>query len=217
MRSLRSSKAKIGIGNLGRRNSAFGETGLRSSETGSLGTIKSQWTIRTRSTSETERLGSLAGRAARGGEVLALSGELGSGKTCFIRGFAVGVGASPLAVTSPTFVFIHEYVGRVRLVHADLFRLESIPAYQDLGLADQLNEKTVVAIEWPEKAECELPGDRLVVQLSHKSKNVRELRFQAYGAGSTAFLSRLRRLTGLPVQGPHFARVVPRTHRKHPK
>jgi len=134
-----------------------------------------------------------------GGEVLALSGELGSGKTCFVRGLAAGLGAARLAVTSPTFVFIHEYVGRLRLAHADLFRLEGVPAYYELGLTDYLNERTIVAIEWPEKAECELPMDRLVIKLSHKGKNVRELRFQSYGAVSLAFLARLRKLKNFPI------------------
>lgn len=156
---------------------------------------RSRWTLRTHSPAETHHLGYLAGCAASGGEVLALSGELGTGKTCFVRGLAAGLGALPHAVSSPTFVFIHEYSGRVRLAHADLFRLESTSALSDLGLNDYLHKGAVVAIEWPDKAaEQDLPLDRLDIQMRHSGRTVRELCFQAYGSTSASMLTRLRRL-----------------------
>src|SRR3990167_1165131 len=77
------------------------------------------WHCLSKSVAETDRLGRRIGRSLQGGEVVALYGELGSGKTALVRGMAAGAGASPRSVSSPTFVLIHEYHGRVRLAHAD--------------------------------------------------------------------------------------------------
>ena len=188
---------------------------FQSDGTGDRWASQPQWSLWTNSASQTEQLGNLAGRLARGGEVLALSGELGTGKTCFVRGLAAGLGASPATVNSPTFVFIHEYSGHLRLAHADLFRLETGLASRDLGLADYLNKGAVVAIEWPERAAHELPGDRLDVRLEHKGKTMREFHFQAQGDASKAFLSRLRRAAtrSLAQNGsarPRMGRLKPR-------
>ena len=169
------------------------------------------WKTRTYSTSETEHLGRVAGRAARGGEIFALSGELGAGKTCFVRGLAAGLGASSLEVHSPTFVFVHEYSGRLRLAHADLFRLESASACHTLGLADYLNEGTILAVEWAEKAESELPVDCLGVELSHRGPHVRDIRFQTYGPSSAAFLIRFRKLAQRLARASRVAPTMQRT------
>ena len=90
------------------------------------------------------------------GDVLLLSGNLGAGKTAFVRGLAQGLGLDPGDVSSPTFTLVHEYCGgRLTLYHADLYRLERA-ATDDLGLEEL--EKGVLAIEWPDRLTHALPG-----------------------------------------------------------
>lgn len=84
------------------------------------------------------------------GSVVLLTGELGSGKTVLVRGLAEGLGAAPDAVSSPTFVLIQEYAGRVPLRHVDLYRVERAEI-DDLGLDELFDETAIVAIEWAEK------------------------------------------------------------------
>ena len=152
------------------------------------------WTRRSRSAEQTERIGRLIGRSLCGGEVLALCGELGAGKTTLVRGIVAGLGASPGLVSSPTVVLIHHYSGRLPLVHADLYRIESPEQMEDLGLADYLDGRTVVAVEWAEKAGAELPTDRVEVRLSHLGRSSRVISVRPLGPGSTSFLARLKHL-----------------------
>lgn len=109
---------------------------------------------------ETERLGEEIGRALKGGEVFALEGELGSGKTTFVRGLARGLGfAGP--VTSPTFNLVHRYAGgRLALAHFDLYRLKRVGEIEALDLDGVLESGAVVAIEWPLLARGMLPKER---------------------------------------------------------
>ena len=94
----------------------------------------------------------------RGGEVLLLSGELGAGKTAFVKGLAEGLGIDPGDVSSPTFTLIHEYRGgRLTLFHADLYRLERA-ATADLGIEELGVEDGVLAVEWPERLSHALDG-----------------------------------------------------------
>ena len=105
----------------------------------------------THSEDETAALGrDLASRLARGSVVL-LSGELGAGKTAFVRGLAEGLGIDPSDVSSPTFTLIQEYRGgRLPLYHVDLYRLKSIEV-EDLGLDDERMGEGITAIEWPDR------------------------------------------------------------------
>jgi tRNA threonylcarbamoyladenosine biosynthesis protein TsaE len=92
------------------------------------------------------------------GAVLLLSGELGAGKTAFVRGLAAGLGIDPDEVSSPTFTLVHEYRGgRLTLYHADLYRLEKT-ATEDLGLEEKAVAAGVLAIEWPDRLTHALPG-----------------------------------------------------------
>jgi tRNA threonylcarbamoyladenosine biosynthesis protein TsaE len=151
------------------------------------------WHCLTKSVTETDRLGRRIGRSLQGGEIVALYGELGSGKTALVRGMAAGLGASPQAVSSPTFVLIHEYRGRVRLAHADLYRLDSATELLHIGLSDYDDGRTVTAIEWAEKAGHDLPADRLEIHLQHRSPSVRKITFVPRGARARRLLARLRR------------------------
>jgi tRNA threonylcarbamoyladenosine biosynthesis protein TsaE len=96
------------------------------------------------------------------GDVVLLSGDLGAGKTTFVRGLAAGLGIDPDQVTSPTFTLVHEYRdGRLTLYHADLYRLDKA-ATADLGLEELGVSDGVLAIEWPERLAHSLPGARHV-------------------------------------------------------
>lgn len=92
------------------------------------------------------------------GDIVRLSGDLGAGKTAFVRGLAVGLGIDADAVSSPTFSLVHEYRGgRLALYHADLYRLNDATT-EDLGLEEQRVADGVLAIEWPDRLTHALPG-----------------------------------------------------------
>ena len=104
------------------------------------------------SAAETERAGILLGERLRAGDVVLLTGELGAGKTTFVRGVAQGAG-SKAPVASPTFQLVRIYPGRVQLAHVDLYRVENSSELRDLGL-EELAQQGAVVVEW---------GDRLDV------------------------------------------------------
>ena len=106
--------------------------------------------ITTQSERETRELGRRVATTLSPGTFVLLYGDLGAGKTAFVRGLAAGLGADPDEVSSPTFVLIQHYKGRIALVHADLYRLESAAAIDDLGL-EELGIGAVVAVEWAER------------------------------------------------------------------
>lgn len=92
------------------------------------------------------------------GAILLLTGQLGSGKTAFVRGLAAGLGIDPGEVSSPTFTLVHEYRGgRLTLYHADLYRLEKTTT-EDLGLEEKGVTNGVLAIEWPDRLTHNVPG-----------------------------------------------------------
>ena len=96
------------------------------------------------------------------GDVVLLSGNLGAGKTAFVRGLAEGLGIDPADVSSPTFTIVHEYRGgRLTLYHADLYRLERT-ATEDIGLEEMGVKDGVLAIEWPDRLTHALPAARAV-------------------------------------------------------
>jgi tRNA threonylcarbamoyladenosine biosynthesis protein TsaE len=106
--------------------------------------------VTTQSERETRELARRVATTLSPGTFVLLYGDLGAGKTAFVRGLAAGLGADPDEVSSPTFVLIQHYKGRVALVHADLYRLESAAAIDDLGL-EELGIGAIVAVEWAER------------------------------------------------------------------
>jgi tRNA threonylcarbamoyladenosine biosynthesis protein TsaE len=151
-----------------------------------------RWEVNSVSPRQTDQLGRAIGRALRGGEVLALFGPLGAGKTALVRGIAAGLGAEPTNVRSPTFVLIHEYRGRLPLAHVDLYRLNSPREIVSTGLADYLTGSTVTAIEWADKGRSILPDDRLEIELRHRTVESRRIRLTATGPMSIALLTKTR-------------------------
>ena len=117
----------------------------------------------------------------RGGEVVLLSGELGAGKTAFVRGLARGVGADPEEVASPTFVLLTSYPGRLRLHHADLYRLGDKGEDRDLGLEELPGPDGVLAIEWAERLSWIPWASPLRVVLAHAGGDTRRVTIGAEG------------------------------------
>ncbi len=114
----------------------------------------------------TERLGEHLGRLAEPGDVLTLIGELGSGKTTFVRGLAKGLDVPPeVAVVSPTFTLVNEYTGRLPLYHIDLYRVDA-GEREELGLDEYIYGGGVTAIEWAERLGRAMPPARLDIRLS---------------------------------------------------
>jgi tRNA threonylcarbamoyladenosine biosynthesis protein TsaE len=99
---------------------------------------------------DTEALGGALARLVRAGDLVLLHGDLGAGKTAFVRGLAAGLGCDPDEVSSPTFVIVQEYRGKILLRHVDLYRLDPGAEVDELGL-DELRDGAVVAVEWAER------------------------------------------------------------------
>lgn len=139
-------------------------------------------TITTHSESQTTAVGrDLAARLGAGSVVL-LFGDLGAGKTAFVRGLAEGLGIDPGDVSSPTFTIIQEYRGgRVPLLHVDLYRLEPREV-DDLGL-DELGAEAVVAVEWAERLPRAVP-DGISVRISHQGSEQRVILVSDGGTAS---------------------------------
>lgn len=134
-------------------------------------------TITSRSPDETVAFGRRIGRRLQGGEVFAICGPLGSGKTHLIKGIATGAGAQDLArVTSPTFVLVNQYAGRLDIYHLDAYRIESIDQFEMLGFDDLCYPESVVLIEWADKIEPAIAGiDFVRVELAHAAPQTRTI------------------------------------------
>ena len=136
----------------------------------------------TASTVETEGVAERLAAGFHGGEVVLLSGELGAGKTAFVRGLAKGVGADPEEVASPTFVLLTSYPGRLVLHHADLYRLLGNGDDRELGLEELPGSGGVLAIEWAERLSCIAWERPWTVTIEHAGDDRRRIRIQE-GAG----------------------------------
>ena len=150
------------------------------------------WTALTSSPRETESLAVRLGKLLEPGDVVALMGALGSGKTVFAQGLARGLGVpEAFYITSPTFAIINEYPGRIPFSHLDLYRVSSSAEFAELGLEEILYGHGAVAIEWAERLGEDLPGARLEVHLKFKDETSRSLIFQAFGKSAEQRLSTL--------------------------
>lgn len=129
---------------------------------------------------DTKSFGRHLGSLLRPGDWIALSGELGSGKTTLVSGVleAIHPGAR---VRSPTYVLVEVYGAAPRIVHADLYRLRSGAEYAGLGLTDLAEDDALVLVEWADKAAQELPSDRLDLELRYVEEGGRELRIRPRG------------------------------------
>ncbi|MDE2484101.1 MAG: tRNA (adenosine(37)-N6)-threonylcarbamoyltransferase complex ATPase subunit type 1 TsaE [candidate division NC10 bacterium] len=131
---------------------------------------------------QTRALGEAVGRLAGTGDVIALIGELGTGKTLFVGGLACGLGVDPATyVSSPTFTIMHRYRGRLPLYHIDLYRIETPEAFAGLGLDEYLQGDGVAAIEWAEHGWGMLPKEMLTFRLRHTGSDTRAIEIVPVG------------------------------------
>jgi tRNA threonylcarbamoyladenosine biosynthesis protein TsaE len=130
--------------------------------------------ILTASEEETSAAGERLSASLQAGAVLLLYGDLGAGKTAFVRGLARGLGAPDEEVTSPTFTIVQEYPGRITLYHVDLYRLEEREV-DDLGLEELVLGDGIVAIEWAERWR-ERPDDAVEVRIEDDGEDARRIR-----------------------------------------
>jgi tRNA threonylcarbamoyladenosine biosynthesis protein TsaE len=125
---------------------------------------------------ETSALGHSIGEKLHGGDILALSGELGSGKTCFTGGVARGLGVSKdYQITSPTFTLINEYPARYTLYHFDVYRLDGPSDLDDLGYKEYFSGNGVVVIEWADKIAQIIPQTAIYINFEYVDENKRAI------------------------------------------
>jgi len=138
--------------------------------------------IMTHSVDGTRKLGQKIGTLITQPLVIALIGDLGSGKTAFVQGLAKGLEVPDgYYITSPTFTLINEYPGRCPLVHVDLYRLEDINDLEDIGLDEMLHGQAVIAIEWADKLLDGLPAEHLLITMEIIDDDCRTLDLNATG------------------------------------
>ena len=134
-----------------------------------------------RSVEETQAVGEALGAQLGPGAVVACVGELGAGKTCFLQGVARGLGVTT-DVTSPTFVLVNVYRGRLPVYHMDAYRTESLLEVVDLGLEEMLDGDGVTLIEWADKVRPLLPARAIVVRITGLGDEPRRIEVEEPGA-----------------------------------
>lgn len=148
------------------------------------------WTCMTHSSGQTMAIGELIGRHVQAGDLIALSGELGAGKTQLTRGLAAGMGLDSKIVASPTFVLIHEYPaapGRPTLVHMDAYRVGNLDELESVGWdpaagGGELRQQAVLVVEWADRLGQTLGDDRLEILLEHLDLETRQLTLTFHGS-----------------------------------
>ena len=127
-----------------------------------------------KSEAETEAIGADFARDLPGGTVVAMYGDLGAGKTAFVRGMARGMGLN-CRVSSPTFTIVNEYLGERELIHFDMYRLSSADELFDIGWEDDLARGAVCAVEWSENVSDAFFGDEINVRIEKTGENERTI------------------------------------------
>ncbi|MDX1520881.1 MAG: tRNA (adenosine(37)-N6)-threonylcarbamoyltransferase complex ATPase subunit type 1 TsaE [Anaerolineae bacterium] len=145
------------------------------------------------SEAQTQRLGLRLAQFLEPGDVIALIGDLGSGKTRWVQGVCRGLGVDDsVPVISPTFTLINEYEGQLPIYHIDLYRLTDTNEMLNLGLEDYLFGAGVTLIEWADRAETLLPDNHLTVELYHLEPTKRRIVMQANGGRGTTLLHQFK-------------------------
>ncbi len=148
--------------------------------------------IESRSPHETKSWGRRLASLLEGGELLGLIGDLGAGKTVFIKGLASGLSLREEDILSPTFTMIQEHHGRFPLYHIDLYRLEEA-TLDDLGLREYLFSEGVAAVEWFERLRGGAEMEYLSVRISYAGANLRRIEFSAIDSRHAQIISKLKR------------------------
>ena len=143
------------------------------------------------SPARTRRLGSDLGRLAQAGDVILLTGDLGSGKTTLVQGISRGLGIREPA-RSPTFVLVSEHHGRLPLYHVDLYRVGGLEEAIDIGIEEFVEGEGVCVVEWADRAPDVFPSERLSIHLEMTGARTRRLKISASGARYEALASKVR-------------------------
>jgi len=131
---------------------------------------------------QTLEVGRLIGTVLERGDIVALIGELGSGKTCLTQGMAKGLGVEEnVPVVSPTFTLINEYPGKIPLIHLDVYRLSGPRDLEDMGYEEYFEGGGIIVIEWAEKIRDILPAKTLFVSMRYIDENTREMILEGPG------------------------------------
>jgi len=158
-----------------------------------MNTSVDKFEIITHNPEQTQALGLQFGEALKGGMVLSLEGDLGCGKTVFVKGLAQGLSVpDTIYVTSPSYALIHEYPGRLPLFHAALYRIEDPADIDELGLFDIMGGENVVAIEWAERIRKALPPEGMTLHFKMVNDFVRKISMTASGLQALDVLRTLR-------------------------
>lgn len=169
------------------------------------------WTCHTQSPDQTASIGRLVGEHCKAGDLIALIGELGAGKTQFTRGLAQGMGVANDQVSSPTFVLVHEYHGppdRPQLIHMDAYRVGSLDELESIGWdpasgGGELREHCVLVVEWADRLGGTLGHDMLEITIEHVDQNERQVGLRFIGKWASRGPSLLAALTQLQSTFPH--------------
>jgi tRNA threonylcarbamoyladenosine biosynthesis protein TsaE len=149
-----------------------------------------QLIVESASPRETKAWGRRLAALLEGGELIAFIGDLGAGKTCFIKGLARGLSLPEEQILSPTFTIIQEHRGRLPLYHIDLYRLETV-GIDDLGLREYLFSEAVAAVEWFERLNEAQEMSRLSISIGYAGANRRTITFLAVGERYRSIVERL--------------------------
>ena len=141
---------------------------------------------------DTLEAGKILGASLTPGSVIGLAGELGAGKTCFIKGMAYGINRTPEdEVTSPTFAILQEYAGSVPLYHLDAYRITGSDDLETVGLEDCMDAGGIVVIEWADRIEDALPEEHLMISIEVMSEQKRKFIFKPSGVRYRAAVNEL--------------------------
>jgi len=146
---------------------------------------------------QTQQIGTSIGELAQAGDLILLVGDLGAGKTCLTQGIGWGTGFEGYT-TSPSFVLVREYQGKIPLYHIDLYRLDNIEEIAELGIDDYLCGEGICVIEWADKALDYFPADHLFIRLDYMGNNERQLSFKASGNRYAELMEQLKQKWNLP-------------------
>jgi len=125
---------------------------------------------------ETEAIAAGLARRLTGGQCIALHGDLGAGKTQFVRGLVRGLGGNPRAVSSPTYVLLNVYdTPRLPVYHLDAYRVRGADDFEGIGFAELLDQGGIVVVEWAERVCSLLPPDRIEVRITALGENARQI------------------------------------------
>jgi len=154
----------------------------------------------TTSVEKTVWLGHQLGDQLIDGDIIALIGDLGGGKTWFTKGVAIGLEIDPGYIVSPTFTLVNEYKGRRQLFHIDLYRLKDKAEIIALDLEDYLSGEGIVAIEWADRWPGELPEETIQIELRMIDEHTRELRFSGSHPRAKDIIRALKERVGVSLK-----------------